>query len=845
MAKVIMVQGSMSGVGKSLVAAGLCRVFHRMGYRVAPFKSQNMALNSYITEDGLEMGRAQVMQAEAAGIKPDVCMNPILLKPTNHIGSQVIVNGEVLGNMNAKDYFAYKKSLVPEIMKAYHKLETMADIIVIEGAGSPAEINLKENDIVNMGMAEMADAPVVLVGDIDRGGVFAQLLGTLNLLTPSEKNRVKGLIINKFRGDASILTPGIESIEEKSGIPVVGVLPYVRLQLEDEDSLSERFREHKKGVLDVAVIQFPRISNFSDFNVFEQYDNVSLRYISNPSELGNPDLIILPGSKNTMGDLKWLYESGLYEQVVRASRSTPVWGICGGLQMLGKTIEDPLEVEEGGRINGLNLLPISTVLAGDKVRMQVYGTIPELKGVFSTLSGLPFEGYEIHMGRSEGISHETPVISDGGNVYGTYVHGIFDKALVAEKILSILAGRKGLPLTEWNGRDYHAIKEREFERLADMVEDHLDIPFILKMMDHKESSLKPVTIEEVLAKTEIESVDQSIADAVKSNWDRIAKPLDSMGQFELITAKIGGILKDTSLNMSNKSVIVMCADNGVVEEGISQSGKGVTTAVAKSICNGTSSVARLADHAGISVFAVDIGIDSNEEIPGILNRKVAMGTKNFALMPAMTEEETLRAIQVGMDIAYERKLAKDSLLAVGEMGIGNTTTSSAVCASLLGLNPDEITGRGAGLDDRKLIKKKQVIKDALETYDLYHQDPLTVLKSVGGLDIAGLVGLMIGGAVYRLPIVLDGVISQAAALLAVKMVPQVSEVLIPSHEGKEPASKWLLEALELKPVIKADLALGEGTGAVMMCQLLDEALALYRGNTSFKQMGIDAYQRFV
>lgn len=271
MAKVIMVQGTMSNAGKSLLVAGLCRIFQQDGYRVAPFKSQNMALNSFVTKEGLEMGRAQVMQAEAAGISPMVCMNPILLKPTNHIGSQVIVNGEVLGNMSARDYFAYKRELIPDIKRAFNKLESFADIIVIEGAGSPAEINLKENDIVNMGLAEMVDAPVLLVGDIDRGGVFAQLLGTLMLLTDGERERVKGLIINKFRGDASILEPGIRMLEERGNVPVTGVVPYMELSLEDEDSLSERFLEKEVGLIDIAVIHYPRISNFTVFMCLSRY----------------------------------------------------------------------------------------------------------------------------------------------------------------------------------------------------------------------------------------------------------------------------------------------------------------------------------------------------------------------------------------------------------------------------------------------------------------------------------------------------------------------------------------------------------------------------------------------
>ena len=303
MAWKIMIQGTMSNAGKSLLCAGLCRIFKQDGYKVAPFKSQNMALNSFITDKGLEMGRAQVVQAEAAGIEPEVSMNPILLKPTNDVGSQVIVNGEVLGNMSARDYFKYKKELIPDVMKAFHKLEENYDIIVIEGAGSPAEINLKENDIVNMGLAKMVDAPVLLVGDIDRGGVFAQLLGTLLLLEEDEKERVKGLIINKFRGDKTILDPGIEMLEEKGNVPVIGVTPYLHVEIEDEDSLTERFTSKKSGgLLDIAVIRTPRISNFTDFMVLENIPEVSLRYVKNVSEFGTPDMIILPGTKNTMGD---------------------------------------------------------------------------------------------------------------------------------------------------------------------------------------------------------------------------------------------------------------------------------------------------------------------------------------------------------------------------------------------------------------------------------------------------------------------------------------------------------------------------------------------------------------
>lgn len=487
MAKVIMVQGTMSNAGKSLLVAGLCRVFRQDGYTVAPFKSQNMALNSFITKEGLEMGRAQVMQAEAAGIAPMVCMNPILLKPTSHTGSQVIVNGEVIGNMSAREYFAYKKQLVPDIKKAFQKLEEKADIIVIEGAGSPAEINLKENDIVNMGLAEMVDAPVLLVGDIDRGGVFAQLLGTLMLLTKQEKDRVKGLVINKFRGDKTILDPGILMLEEKGRVPVVGVLPYLELRLEDEDSLTERFDHRREGLIDIAVIRYPRISNFTDFNVFEQNPNVTVRYVASEEELHHPDLIILPGSKNTMGDLKWMRQNGMEAAVKKRVGEIPVFGICGGYQMLGEMVEDPDGVEEGGALRGMELLPVKTELKKQKKRCQVEGKIGTLPGIFSELSGCSYQGYEIHMGSThiDGEASEewkAPVYGTRQNVYGSYIHGLFDQGYTAEAVVRALAKKKGLSLMEGKIQDYRRFKETQYDKLADAMRMYFHMEEIYGML---------------------------------------------------------------------------------------------------------------------------------------------------------------------------------------------------------------------------------------------------------------------------------------------------------------------------------------------------------------------------
>lgn len=500
MAKAIMVQGTMSNAGKSLLAAGLCRIFRQDGYRVAPFKSQNMALNSFITEEGLEMGRAQVMQAEAAGIKPSVLMNPILLKPTNHTGSQVIVNGEVLGTVSAADYYEMKAKLRPEIQKAYDALSKEYDIIVIEGAGSPAEINLKADDFVNMGMAKMAAAPVLLVGDIDRGGVFAQLYGTVALLEPEERAMVKGLIVNKFRGDLSLLESGLSMLEDLCHIPVLGVAPYLDIQVEDEDSLTERFTKRAAvSRIDIAVIRLPRISNFTDFNPLETIEGVSLRYVSHVGELGHPDLILLPGTKNTMEDLLWMRQNGLEVAVLKeADKGTLIFGICGGYQMLGETLSDPEGVEAGGSLKGMGLLPMDTVFAGEKTRTRVQGEFLPCTGAFAPLSGCAFEGYEIHMGVTTLKEKAEPAVKmknhlgskdsklDGvraGNVCGTYVHGIFDCESFARGMLQVLGEKKGINVSDMTGMDFAAFKETQYDILADALRKHLDMEKIYEILN--------------------------------------------------------------------------------------------------------------------------------------------------------------------------------------------------------------------------------------------------------------------------------------------------------------------------------------------------------------------------
>ncbi|NLV17711.1 MAG: cobyric acid synthase [Syntrophomonadaceae bacterium] len=493
MAKAIMVQGTMSNAGKSLVCTGLCRAFKQDGYHVAPFKAQNMALNSFVTDEGLEMGRAQAVQAEACGIAPSVRMNPILLKPVTDVGSQVIVNGQVWGNLSAREYFAVKQSLLPGIIQAYNSLAEEFDIIVLEGAGSPAEINLKKDDLVNMGMAKLARAPVLLVGDIDCGGVFAQLYGTVALLEEEEQKMVKAAIINKFRGDVSLLEPGLTMLENLTGKPVAGVIPYLSVDIEGEDSLARPLTRKTGGtVLDIGIIDFPHLSNFTDFAVLEASPGIGVRYIRRAHELGRPDMIILPGTKNTISDLKWLREWGLEAAITElAVRGTIVFGLCGGYQMLGRHILDREGAEGGGEIEGMGLLPVHTKFSWEKRLIHTKARVINAEGAFERLTGVELEGYEIHMGQTVTEPDAKPFLlmengrEDGcvlGNVYGTYLHGFFDAKACREAVFPALACRKGAAL-ETEVFDFKDYKERQYDLLAQSIRESLDMKLIYRILE--------------------------------------------------------------------------------------------------------------------------------------------------------------------------------------------------------------------------------------------------------------------------------------------------------------------------------------------------------------------------
>lgn len=485
----VMVQGTASDVGKSVLSAAICRILTRDGYDVNPFKSQNMSLNSYITTEGLEMGRAQVMQAEASNKEPSVLMNPILLKPTSDRKSQVILKGKVHGNMDAVEYFAWKPSLRQEISNIYHELEEKSDVVVIEGAGSPAEINLVENDFVNMGMADIADAPVILVADIDRGGVFASIAGTLMLMPEEHRNRVKAVIINKFRGSREILQPGIDKIEEITKVPVLGVIPYFTMNLEDEDGMSKWLTERTEiGDIDIAVIRLPYMSNHTDFNSLMMHEGVTVRFVKLGDPLGKPDLIIIPGSKSTIADMQALKNSSTFKSIKSCyENGSRLIGICGGYQILGKMIIDKDHTETAEEFTeGLGLLNVSTIFEKDKNTTLTEGV--------DEIFGYEVKGYEIHMGITtpnddvhknfvkitsrvggEATDYDGSITEDC-SIIGTYLHGIFDNSKFTNAYMNRIREAKGLALisAENAPENFWDFKNKQYDKLADLVEENID-----------------------------------------------------------------------------------------------------------------------------------------------------------------------------------------------------------------------------------------------------------------------------------------------------------------------------------------------------------------------------------
>jgi adenosylcobyric acid synthase len=495
----LMIQGTASGVGKTVLTAALCRLLSRAGFRVAPFKSQNMALNAAVTADGLELGRAQAAQAEAAGIEATVDMNPILLKPEADDRSQVVVSGVARGSYAFAEYRTLRDELLPIVEASLARLRQAHDVVIIEGAGSPAEINLNDGEIVNMRIARLAEAPVVLAGDIDRGGVFAAFVGTLALLDPPDRERIRAFVINKFRGNRDLLTRGLDQLSELTGRPVLGVVPHIDdVPVAAEDSLDLDGRHGSADAdVDVAVIRLPRIANFDDFEPLAREPRVRVRFVRTPAELAGADLIVLPGSKNTVGDLAWLRATGLAEAIVAAAAAgRPVVGVCGGYQMLGHTLRDPLGVESAAReVSGLGLLPVSTTFEPTKTTVRVSARVAAERGVLAGARGVELSAYEIHVGRTErtagdpaftvarrnGVAteHADGAVDARGTVLGTYLHGLFASDGLRRALLTELAGLKGLAADSRWGRPPSG---NRFDRLADVVAGAIDLPLLARLL---------------------------------------------------------------------------------------------------------------------------------------------------------------------------------------------------------------------------------------------------------------------------------------------------------------------------------------------------------------------------
>ena len=496
-ARTLMIQGTASSAGKSITVTALCRILKQDGYKVAPFKSQNMALNSFVTRDGGEIGRAQAVQAAAAGIEPTVHMNPVLLKPQADATSQVIVLGKAQRVADAAAYYRDNHKLLPVIKDSLARLRNQYDVVIIEGAGSPAEMNLMDRDIANMRIAALAGAPVILVGDIDRGGVFASIVGTLQLLPLRQRNMIKGLAINKFRGDLSLLKPGLDFMEKRCRRPVLGVIPYIRdLAIAQEDSvyLDERNSQKRQGYPDVCIIRLPHIANYDDFDPLERLCNV--RYAASLEKLGDPDLIILPGTKSTIADVLFLHQTGLSQRIIELSRAgTPVFGMCGGYQMLGSKIYDPVNAEsEIIEADGLCLLDMETVFGSEKITAQVKGTVAAGSGLLTGMQGLDVSGYEIHMGRcskepphpvftlaspdtAEG-SYRDGGINATGRVFGSYIHGLFNNTEFTRRMINNLCSMRNLRPVEGGAFD----REKAYDDLAAVFRQSLDMAKIYKII---------------------------------------------------------------------------------------------------------------------------------------------------------------------------------------------------------------------------------------------------------------------------------------------------------------------------------------------------------------------------
>ena len=855
-----MICGTASDVGKSHIVTGLCRLLARRGVRVAPFKAQNMSLNSWVTAGGHEIGRAQGVQALAAGIEPEVAMNPILLKPTGDRVSQVVVMGRPRAHLDALAYHAEKPGLRAVVADALADLRSRFDVVVAEGAGGCAEINLLAHDLVNLPLARSAGMPALVVGDIDRGGVFAALYGSLGLLPAELRAVVRGFVVNKFRGDPALLGDVTEELQRRCGVATLGVLPWIPdVALDAEDSLGlDGPRPRAWGAptadcLDVAVIRLPHLANITDFDALSLEPGVEVRLVERVSALGRPDLVVLPGTKATVADLAWLRASGLDRAVL--ATDCLVLGICGGQQMMGRIIVD--DVESGvGRVEGLGWLDVTTTFAANKVTRRRRGRA----------WGKEVTGYEIHHGQvtrgravrawidlddAHGAQAEGAA-DTGGRFLGTGLHGLFEADGFRGAVLSEVGRRAGRPFSP-AGVSFAAARESQFDRLADLLDAHLDLDALDAVIEEGvvgrapaaathggsrtgDGHSHPLGIPEVAgsfrrALARVRPVDVGAGRNAEEGYDRLAKPRGSLGRVEALGARLAAISQISPPPLPVPAVVaVFAADHGVHAQAVSPWPQEVTAQMVSAVVAGHAAINVLARQVGASVTVVDVGVARPIVEPAVpshplLRRRVRAGTDDLSAGPAMEPEEAERALDVGAEVADGLVAAGARCLVTGDLGIANTTAAAAVVAAITGRPARDTTGRGTGVDAATLARKVEVVEGALARLAV-GADPVTVLASVGGLEIAALAGFIIGGAAARVPVVIDGLISGAALLVAAALIPEALGYCVAGHRSSEPGATVLLDHLGLEPVLDLALRLGEGTGACLALPVLEASVRL-------------------
>ncbi len=867
-ARAVMVLGCTSGAGKSWLATALCRVYARRGYRVAPFKAQNMSNHARVVRvDSAgygEIGSAQYFQALAAGVVPDVRMNPVLLKPESDTRSQVVMLGRVRGDLASIPWRERAPLLWRAAREAYESLHAEYELLIIEGAGSPAEINLVQTDYANTRTALLSSAACLLLADIDRGGAFAHLLGTYELMDAGVRMQLRGFVLNRFRGDASLLAPAPELLLRRTGVRTVAVIPLMRDHgLPEEDAVPADSTNDSGPLL--VVIAGPHASNLDEFEPLRSA-KVRLVFARDIATIKVADWLILPGTKQARADLAWLKAQGLatlIESHVRERR--PMLALCGGLQILGELIEDPDGVEGGppGTEPGLGLLPCVTRYQANKHLRPVAARFGSLNGAWECLSGHEVEGYEIHRGetgvRSGAEDRCQSVLGSGhpprtlgwqcGSVLALYLHGLFENSSVLDALTGIRSSAPGI----------------DFDALADHVEQSFTPGFLDSLIEPpsrptaaRESNQPTLTpliprrlcmVDAAAADyaSEIPSwrhyvvppLDEGARDAALRRLDTLTKPLGALGHLETLAAQLCAIQGRAIPLINVPHILVFAGDHGAADRGVSAYPRAVTAQMVANFVSGGAAINVLSRMHGLEMSIVDAGVDAElSPHPTLIAAKLRRGTRDYVVEPAMSSAECDDALSRAGKLVDQIASGGSTVLILGEMGIGNTASAALLMHGLTGRTLDLCIGRGTGLDDAG-VRRKLGVLTAARARAPNTSDPIALLTQFGGYEIAMLVGAMLAGAAARMTLLVDGFTVTVAAALAARMEPRVLPYCVFGHRSAEQAHGALLEILNVEPLLDLKLRLGEGTGAVLALPLLRSAAALFSDMATFAAAGVN------